>query len=114
MERMHKQGQEQDQQKDTVKAVMSCHLLKHAVEMHGDEDHKSLKFGMKAIKFTSHHLRDKSWSLLLNSRSEFNRCAVPRIVCKLGDKTFKKNEKEIEADLAREDAQISKIRVLIK
>jgi hypothetical protein len=35
-------------------------------------------------------------------------------MCKLGDKTFKKNEKEIEMDMAREDAQVGKIRELIK
>ena len=35
-------------------------------------------------------------------------------MCKLGDKTFKKNEQEIETDIAREENQISKIRELIK
>ena len=47
---------------------------------------------------------------LLNSRSEFNRCALPRMMCKLGDRTFKKNE----ADMAREEIQVSKIRELKK
>ena len=51
---------------------------------------------------------------LLNSRSEFNCCAVPRLMCKLGDKTFKKHELEMETDMAREDMQVSKIRDLIK
>ena len=51
---------------------------------------------------------------LLNSRSEFNRCAVPRLMCKLGDKTFKKHEQEMELDMAREETQVYKIRELIK
>ena len=35
-------------------------------------------------------------------------------MCKLGDKTFKKNEEEIETDMAREEIQVSKIRDLIR
>ena len=50
----------------------------------------------------------------MNSRSEFNRCALPRMMCKLGDKTFKKNEEEIETDLAKEEEQVRKIRGLRK
>ena len=36
------------------------------------------------------------------------------MMCKLGDKTFKKNEQEIESDMAREESQVNKIRELIK
>ena len=36
------------------------------------------------------------------------------MTCKLGDRTFKKNEQDIESFMAREDAQVSKIRELIK
>ena len=36
------------------------------------------------------------------------------MMCKLGDKTFKKNKQEIKSDMAREDAQVNKIRELIK
>ena len=36
------------------------------------------------------------------------------MMCKLGDKTFKKNEQEIESEMAREEAQVNKIRELIK
>ena len=103
---------------------IKSHMLKHAVEMHGQEDLKALKFGMKAIKFTkssferqvleSVEIQNNRHHHLLNSRSEFNRCAVPRMMCKLGDKTFKKNEQEIESDMAREEAQVNKIRELIK
>ena len=92
--------------------------------MHGDEDHKTLKFGMKALKFTkssferqileSVAIQNNRHPHLLNSRSEFNRCAVPRIMCKLGDKTSKKNKQEIESDMAKEDAQVNKIRELNK
>ena len=51
---------------------------------------------------------------LLNSRSEYNRCALPRMMCKLGDKNFKENEKEISRDMEKEEIQVAKIRDLIK
>ena len=100
------------------------HLLKHAVELHLDEDLSKLQFGIKVLKYTksaferqicesvtieanrNHHL--------LNSRSEFNPSAVPRLTCNLGDKNFKKYEKEVEKDMEKEEGQIQKIRDLIK
>ena len=92
--------------------------------MHGEEDLKSLQFGMRVINYTkssferqileSVEIQKNRHHHLLNSRSEFNRCAVPRLMCKLGDKTFKKNELEIEQDMAREENQVSKIRELVK
>ena len=92
--------------------------------MHGHEELNTLKFGMKVIRYAkssferqileSVEIQDNRHHHLLNSRSEFNRCALPRMMCKLGDKTFKKNELEIETDMAREEMQVSKIRDLIK
>ena len=37
-----------------------------------------------------------------------------RLMCKLGDKSYKKYEQEVENDMAMEERQISKIRDLIK
>jgi hypothetical protein len=100
------------------------HLLKHAVEIHGEEDFKKLQFGIKVIRYAkssferqimeSVEIQENRHHHLLNSRSEFNRCAVPRLMCKLGDKTFKKHEQEMELDMAREETQVYKIRELIK
>ena len=39
---------------------------------------------------------------------------MPRLMCKLGDKSYKKYEQEVENDMAKEEIQISKIRNLIK
>ena len=47
-------------------------------------------------------------------RSEYNRCAVPRLSCKLGDKEYKAYEKEVQTDLQKEEQQVSKIRELVK
>ena len=100
------------------------HLLKHAVGMHQNEEFNTLKFGIRVIKysktsferqiFESVEIQENRHHFLLNSRSEFNRCAVPRLMCKLGDKNLKKYEQDVDRDMAREENQIEKIRELIK
>ena len=99
-------------------------MLKHAVDVHNQEDLKNIKFGIKIIKaakssferqiYESVEIQENRHHHLLNSRSEFNRCAVPRLMCKLGDKAYKKFEKEMETELAKEETQVSKIRELRK
>ena len=82
------------------------HLLKHAVDMHPNEELCTLKFGIKVLKYARKAFdrqifesvaieENRLHHHLLNSRSEFNRSAVPRLVCKLGDSTYKKYEKEM-------------------
>ena len=100
------------------------HMLKHTVESHPEEELDNIKFGIKIIKsakssferqiFESVAIQENRHHHLLNSRSEYNRCAVPRLTCKLGDKTFKKYETELNKDLAREEEQMDKIRVMAK
>ena len=99
-------------------------MLKHVVEMHSNEDMDTIRFGIKIVKYAkssferqileSVEIQANRHHHLLNSRSEYNRCAVPRLTCKLGDKEFKEFEKEVQTDLAREEKQISKIREMIK
>ena len=69
------------------------HMLKHAVEMHTKEELDTIKFGIRIIKtaksfferqiFESVEIQENRHHHLLNSRSEYNRCAVPRLACKL-------------------------------
>ena len=109
---------------DLESLSVKSHLLKHAVEIHGQEELNTLKFGMRVIRyakssferqiFESVEIQANRHHHLLNSRSEFNRCALPRMMCKLGDKNFKENEREIERDMEKEMIQVSKIRELIK
>ena len=49
---------------------------------------------------------------LLNSRSEFNRCAIPRLSTKIGD--YKKYEKEIEIEREKDEQLEEKIRNMRK
>ena len=100
------------------------HLLKHAVDLHQEEELSTLKFGIKVLKYArsafqrqiyeSVSIEENRHHFLLNSRSEFNRSAVPRLMCKLGDKNYKKYEQEVEKDLEKEEEQITKIRELVK
>ena len=54
----------------------------------------------------SHHL--------LNSKSEYDRCALPRLSVKLGEVTLASLEKEKKAEKEEEDALRNKIRKLRK
>ena len=100
------------------------YMLKHAVEVHSEEELNNIKFGIKIIKtaktsferqiYESVEIQENRHHHPLNSRSEYNRCAVPRLMCKLGDKAYKKYEKDLETEMAKEEEQISKIRELVK
>jgi hypothetical protein len=101
------------------------HLLKHAVDMHPNEELCTLKFGIKVLKYARKAFdrqifesvaieENRLHHHLLNSRSEYNRSAVPRLVCKLGDSTYKKYEKEMEEEKEKEEGLVTKIRSLVK
>ena len=99
------------------------HMLKHLVDKHDKEEIKikiKIKFGIKVIKYAksayerqiyeSVEIQANRHHHLMNSRSEYNRCAIPRLSCKLGDKEYKAYEKEVQTDLQKEEHQVSKIR----
>ena len=89
---------------------MRSHLLKHVVDMHEGKSMKDVDFRMRVIKFhRSSFERQISEAVsiqsirvgnnLLNSKAEFNRCAVPRLALKLGSRNVIENkEKEDEED----------------
>ena len=101
---------------DFTNLSVKSRMLKHAVEIHQGEDPLAVQFGMKVVRYMnsawdrqileSCEIQGNRGHHILNSRSEFNRCALPRMMCKLGDKTFKKNEEEIETDLAKEEEKV--------
>ena len=51
---------------------------------------------------------------LLNSRAEYNRCAVPRLTTKIGDFHYKKWEEETEKEKEKEEELEEKIRKMRK
>ena len=96
---------------DDLKNLKNCsHMLKHYVENHEGEQLSDMQFLMKVKKFhRSAFERQISESViiqanrhhnLLNSRAEYNRCALPRLSLKIGDKHLK--EKDLETILQNE------------
>ena len=93
-------------QSDMDQLKPSSHLLKHYIDKHGGEKIESIEYGIRIrFKARSAFERQTMESVLiqqemtkhniLNSKSEYNRCALPRLTTKIGEKEFKewRNEK---------------------
>jgi hypothetical protein len=84
----------------------------------------SIGFGMKVLKYTSSSferqilesvlIQENRNHHLLNSHSEYNRCAVPKLSSRIGDSDYKKYEQEIEKEKEKEIELVSRIRELRK
>ena len=88
-------------------------MLKHALEKHGEEeDLEQIQFGVKVIRYTrraferqvmeSVIIQDERNHNILNSKSEYNRCSLPRLTANLGDREWKKRAKEEKMEKERE------------
>ena len=104
-------------------------MLKHYVEQHEGEDMDKIEFGMRTLKEArsaferqiaeSVNIQNKKKSnIILNSKSEYNRCALPRLTAKIGNISIdeidkkKKEEKEKERQWALKvrDLKVTKSR----
>ena len=104
-------------------------MLKHYVEQHEGEDMDKIEFGMRTLKEArsaferqiaeSVNIQNKKKSnIILNSKSEYNRCALPRLTAKIGNISIdeidkkKKEEKEKERQWALKvrDLKVAKSR----
>ena len=92
--------------------------------MHPGEERSDVEFGIKVLRYTrssferqileSVMIQGKRDQHILNSRSEFNRCAIPRLVTKLGEKELKKwREDDIEMQKNEERVE-ERIRMMKK
>ena len=91
----------------------NSHMLKHALEKHGEEeDLGKIQFGVKVVRYTrSSFVRQVTESVIiqeernhniLNSKSEYNRCSLPRLTANLGDREWKKRAKEEKIEKERD------------
>ena len=97
--------------------------MKHCVDRHGG-DLENLDMRMRVLKYTrtsferqileSVLIQENRDHHILNSRSEYNRCSLPRLSTKLGEKEFKQWEKERDEDLEKEEILEMKIREMRK
>ena len=99
------------------------HMLKHFFHKHQEEELEDMKFGARIIRQSkSAFNRQISESVIiqnntphhhiLNSKSEYNRCALPRLTAKLGGKSLDSLEKEKLEEKEQERVLLRTIRDL--
>ena len=110
--------------KDGIRKLNKAnHFLKHLVDKHREEDWEKVDMQMKVVKYHRSAFERQIYEAvliqeyrhhhILNSKSEYNRAALPRIGIKMGDKEFKQHEKENIESLEKEEAlekEITKIK----
>ena len=91
-------------------------MLKHVVNHHRDMELEEVKFGMRVVSFTRSAMErqdlesvkiqeERSKNNIMNSKSEYSRCTIPRLTAKMGDKEYdKKRDKEKEEEKIMEEA----------
>ena len=99
------------------------HMIKHYFDQHEEEELDEMEFGMKISRTTKSAFNrqilesveiqaQRSRHYLLNSRSEYNRCALPRLTARLGDDVYDKVDKEKKEEKHEEYELEKKIRDL--
>jgi hypothetical protein len=114
----------QEHQNDMEQLKPSSHFLRHALDQHEGEKLSDVRFGMEIIKNTrtsferqileSVCIQQNTHHHILNSRSEYNRCSIPRLSTRLGDKEYKKYEKGLEEEKEKEEMMEKRIREMRK
>ena len=100
-------------------------MLKHVLTNHQKQEIDKIKFGMKILrtfKFSFERQINESVLIqqerkehhILNSRSEYNRCSLPRLTTQLGESEYEKYNKELEQEKKQEEILEMKIRQLRK
>ena len=118
---MYERGLEH--QRDLEEMKKESHMLKHNFDKHAGEDLENMKFGARIVKAArSAFNRQICESVqiqqnakehhILNSKSEYNRCALPRLTAKLGEFSLDGIEKEKRREKEEEKELVQKIRAL--
>ena len=100
------------------------HILKHYLESHEMEELDQIEFNMKVLRFPktaferqiyeSVAIQENRLHNLLNSKSEFNRCAIPRLTLKMGEREMKEESDRRKEEMKNEEELEEKIRALRK
>ena len=112
-----------EHQRDLMEMKKDSHMLKHYFNMHEGEEVEQMEFGMRIIKThrTAFNRQisesveiqsQKQKHFILNSKSEYNRCALPRLTTKIGEENFYKMEQRRKEEKEREKEMERKIREL--
>ena len=111
-----------EHQKALEKLDKDNHLMKHVANFHQGEEMSDVRFGLKILSHPrsaferqvqeSVKIQDEQKSHeLMNSRSEYNRCALPRLTAQLGERDSEKRRKE-EMIREKEEEEIVQREVL--
>ena len=105
---------------DLVQLNPESHMLKYYISQHPGQDMAKVRFGMKVIKYCQTSFERQIQEsviiqkeicnhILLNSRTKYNRCSLPRISIstQVGESEFNEYKKEIDQE-KQEDARIDK------
>ena len=111
-----------EHQHDCEQLKPSSHMLKHILDKHDGKPPGYIKFLRKAVKFRKSAFERQIQEAvliqanrdhhLLNSKSEYNRCALPRLGTKLGERETKEKRAEVEEEERKEQELEVKIRTL--
>ena len=114
----------QEHQNDMQQLKPSSHMLQHVLDQHEGEPIARVRFGVEVIRQTrtswerqmleSVTIQQSTQHNILNSKSEYNRCSLPRLSTRLGDKEYKKYEKEQELARKKEEGLEMRIREMRK
>ena len=110
---------------DMAKLDPKSHMLKHVLTQHPGQDIMSIKFNMKVRKFCKTSFerqilesvtiqQERQEHQLLNSKSEYNRCSLPRLSTMMGENEYKKYNESKEQEKIEDEALDKKIRELRK
>ena len=102
-------------------------MLKHMIDRHKGEDFKEVKWGMFVIKFLRSAFERQIEEAvkiekiskegeILNSKSEYNNCNIPRLVTRVGntEKEIKEYEKELRIEKEKDEKLEKEIRTMRK
>ena len=109
--------------RDLEELKKDSHMLKHYFSMHEGEKVEDMDFGMRIVKAhkTAFNRQisesviiqtEKKQHVILNSKSEYNRCALPRLTAKMGEESFSKLEKSKREEKEAEKELEKKIRAV--
>ena len=113
-----------EHQNDVGACKTSSHMLRHLIDVHEaeEEDWDQIKFGMRIVKSTQSAFerqimesveiqKARKTSYILNAKSEYNRCALPRLTAKLGEKDLERWRKADREEMEKEASLEEKIRM---
>ena len=91
------------------------HMLKHILDKHRDCKMNEVEFGTRVLKFmrTSFERQimesvliqhESKGHHIMNSKSEYNRCSLPRLTAKMGKREINRFKKELEEEKRKEEA----------